>query len=213
MPRWFNTGAALVAKKPFGGILMNANDRFELNKGLVRFVINDVLFGSAVRAAQVAHKIGMELCDFDQTASLALWHCCLNFEGPDKAFSTYAVKTLKFSILDLIRRKSSIIKYGDDIKERASVTSIELAITEDGSSLHEIIPSGEDVESEVIQKVTLEERLSVLNENERNVIYLGIQGVSKQAIIYKFGYTVPRFDYYRRKALKKLNIPSSRKAV
>jgi RNA polymerase sigma factor (sigma-70 family) len=186
--------------------------RYEENEGLCFFVINNVLYGSAARASKVAKDNGMELQDFDQIAKMTLWNCCNSFAGPDKAFSSYAVKSIKFAVLDAIRRKSSIIKYGDDIKERAGIVSMELPITEDGSPLQEILGDGVDLEKRVVMKITLEERLSVLSENERNVIVSKIYGVSESAIIQKFGYTKPRIDYYKRMALKKLGIdPRQRK--
>lgn len=169
--------------------------------------------GSQLRSAL---KHGMEYEDFDQIALAELWRCCLQHdEGQgEKAFRGFVIKSVRFAVMDVFRRKGSLIKYPDEMKDRAKIEYFESQAPENSGGseevdFHSMLPADTNVERQVLLKLSLEEKLSILNPHERLVICCKLAGESQKEIEKK-GYSVPRQDYFVRKAYDKLGIKRDR---
>lgn len=197
---------------------MEPKERFEKYRRLAYFAIRKV-WPEQSRQRSAANRIGMDYEDFDQIALCELWRCCLNFEGDsEKGFREYAIKSIRFSLIDELRRRSSLIKYSDSEKQRAEILSFDAPAPAEKSNrggtvdLNSLIDGGgQSVEAQVIRKLTLEDRLSVLNQDERLIISCKIASYT-QKDLEKMGYSIDRQNYFIRKAYQKLGIVRNRSA-
>lgn len=119
-------------------------------------------------------------------------------------------KSIKFALLDLVRRNGSLIKYSDDIKERAEIIYFEKPAPENNRGggeidLYSLIDSGRSVENKVITKITLEEKLSVLKEKEKQIIIYKLAGLPRKEIESR-GMTLQVQNHNIRTAYEKLGI-------
>lgn len=194
---------------------MTPTERFHKYKRLAFYALRKI-WPDQARQLRSALKCGMEYEDFDQIALAELWRCCLKHDETqgEKGFRSFAIRSIRFAVLDAMRRKGSLIRYPDDMKERAEVEYFESNAPEsnrgDGEvDLHSLIASTVNVERQVILKLTLEEKLSVLNPNERVIITCKLSGESQKDMERK-GYSVNRQNYFIRKAYAKLGVERDR---
>lgn len=194
---------------------MTPEDRFNKYQRLAFYALR-LIWPQQERQRRAALINGMEYEDFNQIALTELWRCCVQHDESEgeKGFREFAIKSIRYALLDVFRRKSSLIKYPDDVKERAEVHSFESPAPETGRGgdpvdMHSIIPSSTNVERQVILKLTLEEKLSVLNPNERFIIRCKLVGQTQKEIE-NDGYSVERQNYFIRQAYKKLGIKHDR---
>lgn len=189
---------------------MDPIDRFNQHQRFAFFVLR-LIWPDQARQKAAAQKAGMDYEDFDQIALAELWRCCLNFDdGNDTQFRAYVKKSIRLSLLDEMRRRGSLLKYSYDNMEHAAVIHFEKPAPSSkrgGSNvdMHALIDDGKSVENYVVTKITLEERLSVLNEKERKVILYKLASLSQREIAAR-GINIPLQDHYIRTAFKKLGI-------
>lgn len=189
---------------------MTPEERFNQYQRLAFFSLR-LIWPDQAHQLRAALKHGMEYEDFDQIALAELWRCCLQHDEDqgEKAFRGFVVKSVRFAVMDVFRRKGSLIKYPDEMKERAQIDYLESKAEADELDFHNLIPANTDVERYVLLKLTLEEKLSVLNPDERLVIRCKLAGESQKDIQEK-GYSVPRQNYFIRKAYDKLGVKRDR---
>lgn len=194
---------------------MTPRERFDKYQRLAFFALRKVWpHQSQQRRAALAN--GMEYEDFDQIALTELWRCCLQHdeEQGERAFRTFVIKSIRFAVLDAMRRKGALIRYPDEIKERLQVVYFESHASEtnrggDVVDLHSLVESTVNIERQVLLKLTLEEKLSSLNPDERFIILCKLASQTQKDIELK-GYSVARQNYFIRKAYAKLGIKRDR---
>lgn len=114
-----------------------------------------------------------------QYALTGLWLACLNYNGNESSFETYAINNIRWSVFDGLNRNCSLIKYDVNNlpkkEDKYLIDSIDSHIKIDGNvhtDQHESIPSDENVEKRVMDSLFANEMLQILNDNEQKIVHM-----------------------------------------
>lgn len=180
---------------------MTNEERFERYAYVVEIVIIK-LFGSKKTARSIAKNNGADYEDYLQIGYATLWRMVLKHDQESKAFFYFASKAIRFDLMTYLRRKSSLLKLAD---HEAVAVKKELTFN-DIVHFEEVLPHYQNVENYVISKVELESRMKRLNDLDRWIVQLSMQGYKDKEI----GELVNRDSAYilcrRNRAYKKMKV-------
>lgn len=146
-------------------------------------------FGSKERAIRIAPSFGCEYEDFESIAKTMLWEMALKHDEERVNFNRFATTAIHYKLNEYTKRKQSLLKLphknARELQRSLEFISMDKQITAqygDYYLYHDIIPSNVSVERYVIRKLEFEERLSVLKEHERELIYMYLNGMNRSDI-------------------------------
>jgi len=129
----------------------------------------------------LAKKHGMEYEDFVQYGNETFWKACHSYSSTHKyKFSTYAIKAVRWRIMDLINSGCGIITYTKKVseEERIGLSSLDEPYEgKDGgeTSLHDVIPDNNTyVVDSLIEDLKHNDYIKGLNETQKKVVNLKI---------------------------------------
>jgi RNA polymerase sigma factor (sigma-70 family) len=185
-------------------------EKFLSNYKLIYQAIYSLL-GGHENAEIYARKHGMEFSDLEQIAAEALWKACLSYEEQGTAtFAYYAITCIKKRILLEARRRGPLIRVPELRAGRPKPYEMECLdepIFETGQKrmLYEVIPSNVSVEQAVIRKITLEEKLRWLKQEEKTVVCMKLDGYTEKEIADMIGKTTGAVQMILQRALNRLS--------
>ncbi|PGK10573.1 RNA polymerase subunit sigma [Bacillus cereus] len=187
---------------------MTPEELFEEKEHLVLASIKQI-FGSYHVASQVAKKNNMELDDLIQIGKVRLWELCLKYNSKlSEAFNTYAIKTLKWKIINELHEKGKVIKVSRSCspEERNSMKFISVDLYVDGESengFYAVDPL--KLEEEVIISMQCQEVLNQLNSEEKLILIKKSHGFTDEEIGKELGKTRLAINKRKTRAYKKIN--------
>jgi RNA polymerase sigma factor FliA len=178
---------------------------FHENTGLVHFAIRKV-FPSPYSTAR---KYNMDYEDFVQHGLMTLWKCVQKFDNDKANFSTYAVVSIKGSLMSLIRDKGYALKYHykttKEEKEGSTPFSLDNELLEDGENFYNVIEDENvNVLDDIEKRDYLKYQLSQLKESEEEVIKLFLVGLNPREVANIMGVSRQRVQQIRKRALERL---------
>ena len=156
---------------------MTREELFESYKFTVKLTI-DRFFGSEKTARRIASENGADYEDYLQVGYMTLWQITSKHDPSRKAFYYFATRAIKLDLMTFIRRKSSLLKLPDD----KAVELKKCLAFSDIIHFEEILPSYYNVENYVVNKVELENRMKALNDLDKKIIKLSMQGYRDREI-------------------------------
>ena len=131
------------------------------------------------------HKHNLSIDEYYDIAAIGLCRAAITYNTTKANFSTYAYKCMCTYVFCEMRKQSSLkripqhllLRYQDNISNDE----------EEDQTYESFIPSNEDVESDALLKVALDEYINNLNPRDKEIIKHLSNGYSHQKIALKFG--------------------------
>ncbi|MDQ0269975.1 sigma-70 family RNA polymerase sigma factor [Cytobacillus purgationiresistens] len=182
---------------------------FEENQNIIFSAIK-AHFGDFSKAHQIAAINNMELEDLFQIGRMTLWNLCQNYdETREKTFKGYIFKSIRWRITYELHKWGLPMKIPTQVssEERSNFhfTSVDLHTCDSVTNDYFAVDNSTDIESEVVERIELEEYLQDLNSLEKFIILKKCNGHSDREIGQMLGKSL---DWvYRRKhiAISKIN--------
>jgi RNA polymerase sigma factor (sigma-70 family) len=187
---------------------------FEENRKLIyRAIYSKYKTHEAVE--RIARKYGMDFEDVEQIAAETLYKCCLRFKETGEAtFAHYAITTIQQQIYTEFVRRGEMVRIPHEKRKdiKHEYTSLDLQLGDTEETFLGLLPSNFNVEKRVIRKITLEEKMNMLKENERKVIMMKINGKTEKEIAETLDRSKSSVQMLLIKGLKRIN-PNYNKQV
>ena len=130
--------------------------------------------------------------DIIQEGMIGLWKACLHYDPLKSEFSTFAYKCILNSIRYELRKQG---KYYN-----IKFVSFDNPVSDDSSiDLEQLLPSKSDELADAEYRTALQCALESLNERDRQIIILLIQGWKQVAVAEKFGITQAQVSRIKKK--------------
>jgi RNA polymerase sigma factor (sigma-70 family) len=160
--------------------LQSQNGNREAEEALVK--ANSGLVHQVARKALPRARGGLELEDLISEGYIGLLTAIRKFE-PERGnrLSTVATWWIRQSVYRAIERQASLVYVPSCARARGVMPPLTSSLDEpcgecDGGSLADLLASDEDVEGDVVSRITSEETLARLDEDERALITALING-------------------------------------
>lgn len=142
----------------------------------------------------MARKHSIEYEDLLQYALTGLWIACTSHNSSKSSFETHAINNIRWSVFDGLNRDCSTIKYDVNNlppkEDMYLIDSIDTSIRgEEGEDMsqHETIPTDEDVEERVLNRLRSIESLQALSNREKIIIHMKSMEATDKEIALKLG--------------------------
>jgi len=165
--------------------------------------------GSYEAAIRIAVENNMEFDDLVQEGRMKLWELCLKYD-PDRdiSFNTYVIKTLGWYISEVIHVKGTPFKLSryTSVEERKRINIHSIDLNRNGEETNEFFAvSPINVEEDVIDSITFNEKISGLDGKEKFVVIQKSYGFTDKEIGAKLNVHESTVSRIKNKAFNKIN--------
>ena len=179
---------------------MTPEQIFDNYKYVVKLTV-DRMYKNEHQAASVAKNYGLDYQDLLQIGYMELWHMALKHDTKHLNFFGYATTAIRFSLIEATARKGSLVKLPvkgrQEIRDRLVFDNVE--------DRDDLLPDSQNVERYVINKLILEERLSLIkNPINVTIVKLSAVGYSDKEIAAITGFSHQSILARRNRAIKKM---------
>lgn len=123
---------------------------------------------------------GLEVEEFYDVAAIGLCSAAIDFDNSVAAFSTFAYSRMWREVAKVVRHENTI-----KCRPEGGLVYYQQEIVDDRGhtvSWIDLMPSNDNVEKEVLNKVILEGLRDELSERDRSIIYLVSQGFTQSQV-------------------------------
>lgn len=171
------------------------------------YVAKETLFRMYKHPKSIAKKHRLEFDDLLQYAKTAVWIAATKYNPEKKCkFSSFAISYVRWHVTEKINRECCLFKVNSNKHDWSNMYEV-VSMDDKGDethSLHELVGSETDVETNAIGNLGEKVLLSKLTDRQIHIIKMQEKGMSLRQIGKELGMTGENVRYYLKKAKKQL---------